>query len=157
MFVWFLPAILLGLLLLVIFLGGLLWHGIFPGLGNPLTILAGIIIFLAGMIALIVAALYVTMGAVRFARTGGMVEGWRYSTITAIIRRIGWGRYFIALVLLAVVSVLFNILVSLPAIIPYIGWIVPVILSPLLTVFSARYLALVYEAGENPPPAAPAP
>jgi hypothetical protein len=69
----------------------------------------------------------------------------------------GWGNYIIALILLAVASIFFNLIVSIPAIVPYIGWIVPVILSPLLTVFSARYFMLVYEAGEVPSPAPPVP
>lgn len=156
-FVWFLPAIILMLLVGVIFLGGLLWPGILPGPGNPLPILALLIIFAAAMILLIAAALYVTLGAIRFARTGSMIEGWRFSAISGIIRQIGWRNYIIALILFFLAAILFNVAISIPAVIPYVGWIVPVCLSPFLTVFSARYFMLVYTAGELPAAAFPAP
>jgi hypothetical protein len=162
MLVWFLPAVILMLLLLLIAFGGMIGGMILPGFsansgGAILIILAGIVLLIAALAILIIAALYVSMAAVRFARTGSMVEGWRYSTITAIIRRIGWGNYVIALVLFFFASFFFNLIVSIPAVIPYVGWVVPVILGPLLTVFAARYFTLVYEIGEAPPPAPPAP
>jgi hypothetical protein len=162
MLVWFLPAVILMLLLLLIAFGGMIGGMILPGFsansgGAILIILAGIVLLIAALAILIIAALYVSMAAVRFARTGSMVEGWRYSTITAIIRRIGWGNYVIALVLFFFASFFFNLIVSIPAVIPYVGWVVPVILGPLLTVFAARYFTLVYEIGEAPPPAQPAP
>ncbi|MDD1668950.1 MAG: DUF4013 domain-containing protein [Methanomicrobiales archaeon] len=158
MFVWFLPAILLMLLLMALGLGGILLPGILGGIGNTLAfILAVIILVIAALVLLIIAALYVTMGAVRFARTGSMVEGLRYSALSEIIRRMGWGNYILALIFMAVVSFFFSLIVSIPAVIPYFGWIIPVCLSPLLTVFTARYFMQVYEAGEAPPPATPAP
>jgi hypothetical protein len=159
--VWFLPAIIPMLLLLLIafggMIGGMIWPGLFANFGSTILIIViGLVLLIAALALLIIAALYVSMAAVRFARTGSMVEGWRYSIITAIIRRIGWGNYVIALILFFVVSIFFNLIISIPAIIPYIGWIVPVCLSPLLTVFGARYFMQVYEAGEVPPPPPPA-
>jgi len=149
MLAWFLPAIILMLLLLLVALGGMLWPGLFVNFGGTIIGLVLLVIVLA---LLIIAALYVTMGAIRFARTGNMVEGWNYSAISAIIRRIGWGNYVIALVLFFFASIFFNLVVSIPALIPYVGWIVPVCLSPLLTVFAARYFTLIYETGEIQPP-----
>ncbi len=158
MLVWFLPAIILMLLLLLIAFGGVIWPGLFANFRSTiLIILAGLVLLIVALALLIIAAFYVTMGAIRFARTGSMVEGWRYSAISAIIRRIGWGTYFIALVLFFFASLFFNLVISIPAIIPYVGWIVPVCLGPLLTVFSARYFTLIYETGEAQPPAPPVP
>ena len=150
--VWYLPAVIFGLLFASILLGGLFFH---VGLGNPLFIDAGIIIAVLMMIlflvSAVIASLYVEMGTVRFARTGSMAEGWKYSAITEIIRRIGWGKYIVALILLGIIAFVYSFVISLPAFIPYVGWIVPVILSPLLTVFTARFFTLLYEAGEVPP------
>jgi hypothetical protein len=154
MAVWFLPAIILLLGALLMMFGGLIWRGFFAGPGN---ILLFIILIVIAMALLVIAALYVTVGAIRFARTGSMVEGWSYSALSAIIRRIGWGNYFIALVLFSVAALFFNLIISIPAIIPYVGWLVPVTLSPLLTVFAARYFMLVYEAGEVQSPVPPGP
>jgi len=158
MLAWFLPAIILMLLLLLFAFGGMIWPGLFANFGSTiLIIVVGLVLLIIALALLIIAAFYVTMGAVRFARTGSMVEGWRYSAISAIIRRIGWGNYFIALVLFFFAALFFNLIVSIPAIIPFVGWIVPVCLSPLLTVFSARYFTLIYETGEAPPAAPPGP
>ncbi|HTY53177.1 MAG TPA: DUF4013 domain-containing protein [Methanomicrobiales archaeon] len=154
--VWFLPGLVLGLAALALLVGGLFMPGVFPPLNNPALILALGLALIVALVLFIIAALYVTIGAIRFTRAGSMIEGWRFSAVSGIIRRIGWANYFIALVLLGVVSVLFSLAVSVPAIIPYVGWIVPVALAPFLTVFSARYFALVYEAGEAPPPVSPA-
>jgi hypothetical protein len=158
MLAWFLPAIILMLLLLLFAFGGMIWPGLFANFGSTiLIIVVGLVLLITALALLIIAAFYVTMGAVRFARTGSMVEGWRYSAISAIIRRIGWGNYFIALVLFFFAALFFNLIVSIPAIIPFVGWIVPVCLSPLLTVFSARYFTLIYETGEASPPVPPVP
>jgi len=152
MFVWFLPALILFLLLAAIALGGFLIPGLFGGAGNTLAfLLAAVVLLIAALVLLVIAALYVSMAAVRFARTGSMTEGWSLSVISGIIRRIGWGNYIIALILLFVAGAIFGVVVSIPAAIPYIGWVVPLVLSPLLTVFSGRYIALVYEAGEESP------
>jgi hypothetical protein len=156
--VWFLPAFILTLLLVALGLAGMFFSGLFSGFGSVLAlILVILVVLLAEIVLLVAAVLFGIMGGVRFARTGSMAEGWRFSAIVALIRRIGWGSYIIALILMAVAAVLFSIAVSIPAVIPYIGWIVPVILSPLLTVFVARYTTLIYEAGIAPADVPPGP
>ncbi|MDD1665033.1 MAG: FkbM family methyltransferase [Methanomicrobiales archaeon] len=135
MLVWFLPAIIPMLLLLLIafggMIGGMIWPGLFANMGSTILIFViGLVLLIAALALLIIAALYVSMAAVRFARTESMVEGWRYSAISAIIRRIGWGNYFIALVLFFFAALFFNLVVSIPAIIPYVGWIVPLSCRP---------------------------
>jgi hypothetical protein len=154
MFAWFLPALIVLLAELALGLG-MITTARFTA--NPGTIVLMILLIPVELILLLIAIFYMTMGAVRFARTGSMAEGWRFSAISAILRRIGWWNYLIAVILLAVAGLFFNLVVSVPAVIPYVGWIVPVVLSPLLTVFAGRYFTLVYEAGEAPPPPAPVP
>jgi hypothetical protein len=155
-FIWYLPAIIVGLLLVAFFLGGLTGQGFFPGFASPLTILGGAALLLVALVLLFIASLCVTMGAVRFARTGSMAEGWRYSAVTGLISRLGWGHYFLALVLLGVAGFLYGMASFLPASIPYVGWLVPVALAPFFTIFAAWYVTLIYEAGEVPPAAPPA-
>ena len=147
MIVWFLPALIVLLAELAIGLGMLAPSGF-----TAASVLIGLMILLipVEVILLLIAFLFMILGAVRFARTGRMAEGWRFSAILGMIRRIGWGRYIIALVLYVVAAVLYSILISLPAVIPYVGWIVPVALAPFLTIFAARYFTLIYEAGAEP-------
>ena len=157
MLAWFLPAIHRDASVAPHRLRGDDLSGFFANSGGILIIFAGLVFLVVELALLVIAILYVSMAGVRFARTGKMVEGWRYSAITVIIRRIGWGNYIIALVLLFLASIFYSLVVSIPGIIPYVGWIVPVCLSPLFTVFAARYFTLVYETGEAPPPAPPVP
>ena len=122
---------------------------------NPIPgiIILPILLLPVEIIFLITGLLFMIIGGIRFARTGSIAEGWRFPAIRENIRKIGWGKYIIALILLLVIGIIFSIVTAIPAIIPYIGWVIPVILSPLLTVFTARYLTLVYETGEIQPAA----
>jgi len=152
--VWFLPA-------LVVLLAGLaLVLGMFVASASQAYAGFSILLILlicVEIVLFVVAILFMIPGAVRFARTGSMAEGWHFSALRGILGRIGWLRYVLALILLVVIELLFTVVISLPAIIPYVGWIVPVCLAPLLTVFSARYFTFIYEAGELPTLAPPIP
>jgi hypothetical protein len=155
---WFLPGIILVLFVLLVALGGVIWPGMYAYSGStPIILISIAVLSLIAMGLFIIGALYAVPGAVRFSRAGSMREGWRFKALTGIIRRIGWGNYIIALFVFSVASLLFTFLISLPAAIPYIGWLVPVCLSPLLTVFAARFYMLVYETGEPLQAAPPAP
>jgi hypothetical protein len=153
MLVWFLPA------LVVLLAEGAMAIGMLATrfTGNPGFIILMILLIPVELILFLIAIFFMIPGAVRFARTGSMAEGWNFSTIRVILGRIGWGNYLIALILFMVIAVFYSIVVSLPAVIPYVGWIVPVCLAPFLTIFSARYFTFIYEAGEMPPgaPAGP--
>jgi hypothetical protein len=119
---------------------------------------AGILLIVLGLIALLVAVivaviviLFATMGVIRFARTGSIREGIRFSKIREHIAMIGWGKYIIALVVLFVVNIIFMLIILIPSLIPVVGNIVSLIVSPLIMVFTARYYTLVYDlAGEAP-------
>lgn len=155
MLAWFLPALIVLLAELALGLGMITSSHI---TANPGTLVLMILLIPVEIAFLVVAFFYMVLGGIRFSRTGSMAEGWRFSAVTEMLRRIGWGNYFIAVVLFTIAAVLYNIAVSLPSVIPYVGWIVPVCLGPFLTVFAARYYTLIYEAGEVPPAAAsPAP
>jgi hypothetical protein len=96
------------------------------------------------------------MGCVRFARTGSMLEAFRISALTATIQTIGWGAYILALIIVAVLLVLFGLVIALLALIPLVGWAIQLVLEPLVQIFSARYIARVYDHGvpQEPAPAA---
>jgi hypothetical protein len=127
-------------------------------LTNPdlfLPIIAG---FLVGLVMAIVLAIIIsliaTIGVIRMARKDRFGEAFNFSSILATIRKIGWGSYIVALIILFIVMLVFSLILALIMGIPYIGWIIYVILLPPLSIFQARYLTQLYEKGE---PAAPAP
>jgi hypothetical protein len=145
--IWFLPVIIPILVLVALSLAGL--SG--PGPGSMGLAVALLVMLVIMMVVLLVVSLFIPMALIRFARTGSIREGLRYSEINAHIGRIGWGQYIVALIVLVAVSLIFGVLITVLALIPFIGWVLQLILTPLLTVFTARFYTLVYEQGMEQP------
>ena len=146
-FVWFLPALIVFLCavaIVVIMIGS-------QGSGSLFLLLLLLVLLIAGIIVLVLVALLSVMGIIRFARTGSMAEGLRYSAIMDLIGKIGWGNYIVALIVLVAVGFAFGIIIMVLSFIPFIGWIANPVLTPLLTVFSARYYTLLYDQGAEQP------
>jgi len=133
----------------------MLIFGAMSGAGSMGTMMtAGFLLLMIGLIILVITLIYAYIGCVRFARTGSMREAFRISALTGTIQAIGWGAYILALIIVGVLLVLFGLIISLLALIPLVGWLIQIILQPLVQVFSARYIARVYDHGV---PQAPAP
>ncbi|MGA2120926.1 MAG: DUF4013 domain-containing protein [Methanoregula sp.] len=141
---WFIPLMaVLALMLATAFLGMAGGRGASAGLWIGLVLVLVVIeIALA-----VVTVLYSILGSVRFSRTGSILEGIRFTAITGTIRTIGWGRYVIALVILMVVAIAFFAVMSVFSLVPYAGWVVQLVLTPLYSIFSARYISRVYDHG----------
>ena len=154
--VWLIPAMIIFALAFVMILSGV----VLGAAAVPSLMSAGFILLLIGLIVLVITAIYAALGTVRFARTGSMREGLRFSAITATIQAIGWGTYILALIIMGVLVVLASLVISLFALIPFVGWVIELVLMPLVQVFSARYISRVYDHGvpqaPAPVPAAPA-
>jgi uncharacterized membrane protein YidH (DUF202 family) len=150
-FLWFVPA-------LVIFVAALafMFFGIHDSASMGTTMGVGFTLILIGLIVLVITCLYAVLGSVRFARTGSMREGLRFSAITGTIQAIGWGAYILALVIMLVLVILASLVISLFALIPFAGWVIQLVLTPIISVFSARYISRVYDHSVPPAPA-PAP
>jgi len=152
-FVWFLPMIILILLALL-----LIVTAMSAGPGAMLGLIGLFLLFiLLFIIAAIVGGLFSTLGAIRFARTGKITEGWNYKEILATIRRIGWGSYIVALVIIIVISLIFGLVVGIISLIPYAGRVIEAAANPFLMIFIARFITMVYEVGEPGPAIAESP
>jgi uncharacterized membrane protein (DUF485 family) len=138
---WFIPAIVIFVIAFALFL-----LGTRAGTGsiNPM-VNAGLLVALIGLIILVITIIYASLANVRFARTGSIREGIRFSAITGTIQAIGWGTYIIALVIFVVLVLLFSLVISVLALIPFVGWVIQLVLNPLISVFSARYFSRVYD------------
>lgn len=138
--IWFIPALIL--------FGSALALLIFGRNGpSPILILAAPLLFLAGLVLIIVADLYCTLGVIRFARTGSIGEGVHFSAISGTTGRIGWVICIIALPVLFAAGVIFTLIGMVPAFIPFIGWVLVLPVNPFIQVFTARYLSRVYDHG----------
>ncbi len=114
--------------------------------------------FMIGLVIAIVLAIVISIiaiiGIIRMARQDRFGEAFNFGEIIATIRQIGWGGYILALIVLAIVVMIFSIILALIMAIPYIGWLIYLFLLPPLVIFEGRYLTQVYESGG---PVAPAP
>jgi hypothetical protein len=112
-----------------------------PGviMGLLVAILFGALIV---VIVLIIIGLITATASVRFARTDSFSEAFNFGAIFSHIGRIGWMTYIIALIMLAIII---GIVEVICIVIPYIGIVLSLILLPFLGLFSARYLTLLYE------------
>ncbi|MDD1669062.1 MAG: DUF4013 domain-containing protein [Methanomicrobiales archaeon] len=109
------------------------------------TFAAGIIITL---VVAFITSLFASMGFIRFARTDSMGEAFNFTAIIDRIGKIGWGSYIFALIVVAVVAGIIGLILSA---IPFIGFLLVLIAAPALTIFSARYITLVYDSVPEAP------
>ena len=149
-FLWMLPIVVIIIGIAVIAVAAFASSMAGSSIGILLIVLALIAVLVAIVVAIIV-TLFATMGMIRFARTGSIREGIRFSKIREHIGTIGWGKYIIALVVLVVVNFIFMLIILIPSLIPVVGDIVSLIVSPLIMVFTARYYTLVYDMAGEPP------
>jgi hypothetical protein len=117
------------------------------GLGPELGIFVALAIFVIFIVAAIIIGILSTFAVVRFSRTGKMGEAFRVRALLAHIGRIGWLNCFIALLVMGIVITIAEFVLML---IPILGLILLFLLTPAFIIFSARYVALLYESAPAP-------
>jgi hypothetical protein len=115
---------------------------------NITLLLLVLLLLLVIFVLFVIVLLFGILGAVRYARTGSIREGIRFSAILTTIRTIGWLSYIILLIGFVIAMVIYAIITSILSVIPYIGWVLVLIINPVFMIFTARYFALVYDQGE---------
>jgi len=105
-------------------------------------ILADIFVFIIFALVLIIIGIINATAVVRFARTDSFGEAFNFGAIFSHIGRIGLVSYILALIAMGIVVGIIEIVCEL---IPIIGIIILVIIMPLLVMFQARYLSLLYD------------
>jgi hypothetical protein len=149
-FLWLLPClVVMGAVLAMI----LITISSVTAASASLLVFLGIllILLLIAFVLALIAALYSFLGSVRFARTGSIREGIRFSKITEMIRTLGWLPYLIALLVTVIVGFAFGLVTSILSLIPVVGWVLVLIVTPFVTILFGRYATLVYEQGEGRP------
>jgi len=126
------------IVLIVLGAFGFIWRTIgvrmlFPmAMGVGLLALGILLAFFIGIIA--------AMAIVHMVKNNSFGKAFAVGEILQIIGRIGWGKYIIWLIVTFVISLAVGALGS----IPLIGWILSLIVSPVLGVFTMRSAALIY-------------
>jgi len=121
--------------------------GFFALAGDPSAAVAGFGAMAIGLIltfiVAIIISLVVAIASVRFARTGKFGEAFNFSEILGKIKSIGWVNYFIQILVMIIVIGIFATIINM---IPFIGQIIYFILLPVIAIFSARYICLIYDS-----------
>jgi len=105
------------------------------------SVMVGLIIVL---IVAIITGLFATIGIIRFARMGSMGEAFNFGGILETIRKIGWGSYIIALIVLFIVQFIIVLIISILYAVPVLAAIVELIFIAPIAIFETRYLSQVY-------------
>jgi hypothetical protein len=115
-------------------------------ISNPAAIMAALGSIFAGVVVLliviIIIELFLATACVRFARTNTLGDAFSFGVIMAHIGKIGWLTYFIALIIMTIIMGVISIILML---IPVVGIVLLFIVLPILVLFEARYLCLLYD------------
>jgi hypothetical protein len=147
--IYAIPVIIVG----VVVLGSALWT-IFLSMTqtmtdpNALMGLIGAVIF--GIVILAIVAFIIWLieatAVVRFSRTKSIGEAFNFGEIFSRMGKIGVGSYIVALILQAIIVFVILFILEL---IPYIGFILVLIVTPVILLFQARYLCLLYNSADQ--------
>jgi hypothetical protein len=102
---------------------------------------------LAGIILAIIMLIILGVGMAHMIKTGRFGKAFAFGEIFTIIRGIGWGKYLGWIVIVVIIGIVVGAITGL---IPFVGWIVSAIISPVLSVFIFRSLGLLYNDGAPP-------
>ncbi|HKM41727.1 MAG TPA: DUF4013 domain-containing protein [Methanocorpusculum sp.] len=118
---------------------------VFDPMAGPLSIFTGLtplgIVLIAVCIVLfILLGLLLTPALINFARSG-FGSAFSFGKIFGMISKAGWVNYILSII---IIGIIFGA-ISLLSLIPFIGFIIILILSPFLTCWSVRFYANIFE------------
>jgi hypothetical protein len=119
--------------------------------GTTLGSILILILLAIQLVILFIAVQYGIVGAIRFARTGSVLEAFSLRAIYATLRRIGIVNYYLALGIIIIVYVAFSFGLHALSLVPYIGGIIALCLWPPLVVFCVRFMAHFCDEDMAPP------
>jgi len=141
------PAILIALGAGSLYAGVLMQGGQMPDIGSMALGGTGLVLVLAGMILAIIMLIILGVGMAHMIKTDRFGKAFAFGEIFTIIRGIGWGKYLGWIVIVVIIGIVVGAITGL---IPFVGWIVSAIISPVLSVFIFRSLGLLYNDGAPP-------
>lgn len=100
-----------------------------------------LLLLLIQLVILFIAAQYIFIGAIRFARSGSLREAFVVLEIRKTLDRIGIVNYFLGLGVITLVWLVFNFVLVQLSLVPYAGPVAALVLGPLLAVFCIRFIA----------------
>ena len=99
----------------------------------------GVVLVLIGVIVAFAMLIIASAGIAHMVRTTKFGKAFAFSEILNQIRKIGWGKYIAWIVLVAIISAIIGAVFS----IPIVGWLISLIVGPVVEVFFSRSLGLL--------------
>ena len=130
---------------------------ILPMIGGRATFptAMGFVLLAVGIVLAFCIAIIMSMAIVHMVKNNSFGKAFAVGEILQIIGKVGWGKYVVWLIVMFAISLAVGGL----SMIPLIGWLLSLIVSPVLGVFAMRSAALIYneavpttEAPPTPPP-----
>ncbi len=120
--------------------------GVFMLMSDPSAVAAGMGTLAVGIIILIIVAiiisLFETIAIVNFARKESFGAAFAFGDILAKIKEIGWFSLFIQILVYGIIIAIIQAVLGL---IPILGMIILLILSPLFAMWYAKYVCNIYD------------
>ncbi|MBP5082791.1 MAG: DUF4013 domain-containing protein [Methanomicrobium sp.] len=120
--------------------------GVFMLMSDPSAVAAGMGTLAVGIIILIIVAiiisLFETIAIVNFARKESFGAAFAFGDILAKIKEIGWFSLFIQILVYGIIIAIIQTVLGL---IPILGMIILLILSPLFAMWYAKYVCNIYD------------
>jgi len=105
----------------------------------------GLILMLAAIIIAFFIAIVYAMGLAHMIKNKSFAKGFAFNEIINIIKAVGFGKYILWLISIFIIGVILAGVSS----IPYIGWLISIVVSPLYMVFIGRTIGLIYFEGAS--------
>jgi len=101
----------------------------------------GLMVILVGLVLGLIFSLVAMVGYIRFAKEGEFGEGFNFRAIFATIEEIGWEHYILSYIALIIVVC---IVAAIASLIPIIGWLLMLIITPLLILWQGKFFENLY-------------
>ena len=101
----------------------------------------GLVLALTGALIAFVMLILLAAGIAHMIKTDKFGKAFAFGEILGIIKKVGWGKYIAWIILVAVIAFIVGAIVGA---IPYVGWLISVIIGPGVIVFFFRSLGLIY-------------
>ncbi len=108
---------------------------------------AGLVLVLVGILLAIILLILLGIGMAHMVKTRKFGKAFAFGELFSIIGAIGWLKYLGWIIILVLITALVGAVAGL---IPFVGWIVSAVVSPILSVFVFRSLGLLYNDGAPP-------
>lgn len=137
-------ALIFGVLGLLPMFAGILSTG---KIAEIIGVIIGSMGILLAVLLVTIASLLMYMAYVRFSRSGSLADAFAIGEISRHISSgIGWGAYVGVWIIVWILSAILFLIVMILGVIPFLGPLAGLILSPLWGVFIARIMSNVYDA-----------